>query len=156
MVGLLAVATVWRYGEARNPWAAGEPSPPGGPGGTPSSPVARAKRPTMEAANAKAAIRPTFNRTGKATPYAREARASGSRPAGSHMKSAITPMPIAIASPRNPIDRRATSRGETGAPVLLGPGKVPFRFPFLTWTQYTKVPPRKCPSTAETAVQVAV
>src|SRR5207247_10997220 len=93
------ITTVWRYGEARNPRSAEEPSPPGGPGGPPSNPVARAKRPTMDAANAKAAIRPTFNRTGKATPYAREARASGTRPAGSHLTSAITPMPIAPASP---------------------------------------------------------
>src|SRR5256884_380357 len=46
------IATVWRYGDARSPWAAEEPS----------NPVARANRPTMEAANAKAAIRPTFNR----------------------------------------------------------------------------------------------
>src|SRR5439155_1717059 len=75
------IATVWRYGEARNPRAAEEPSPSGGPVGPPSNPVARANRPTMEAANAKAAIRPTFNRTGKATPYAREARALGSREA---------------------------------------------------------------------------
>src|SRR5207237_3527316 len=107
------IATDSRYGEARSPWAVEVPS----------SPVVRANRPAIEAANAKAAIRPTFNRTGKATPYAREARASGSRPAGSHMKFAITPMPIAIARPRNPIDRKATSRTETGAPVLLGPGK---------------------------------
>src|SRR5207247_11086192 len=116
------------YGEAGNRRDAEEPSPAGGPGGPPSNPVARAKRPTMDAANAKAAIRPTFNRTGKATPYAREARASGSRPAGSHMKFAITPMPIATARPRNPIDRKATSRGETVAPVVLGTGEVPFRF----------------------------
>src|SRR5207302_8848345 len=40
------IATVWRYGEARNPWAAGEPSPTGARGGPASNPVARANRPT--------------------------------------------------------------------------------------------------------------
>jgi len=139
-------ATDWTYEEALRASAAEFPS----------SPVARAKRPAMETMNPNEAIRPTFRRTGKATPYARDPRASGSFPAGIHMKFAMMPTPKAIARPRNPIDRRATSRGETGAPPLKGGGKVPQAVPFASWTQYENDPAVKCPSTAEVAVHVTV
>ena len=72
------------------------------------------------------------------------------------MKFAMIPTPKAIARPRNPIDRRATSIGETGDPALTGGGSVPQAVPFASWTQYEKDPAVKCPSTAEVAVQVAV
>src|SRR5438132_1072283 len=52
------------------------------------------------------------------------------------MKFAMIPTPKAIARPRNPIDRRATSKGETGDPPLTGGGSVPQAVPFASWTQY--------------------
>src|SRR5713226_9842709 len=49
--------TDWTYGDAERPWAAEVPS----------RPVTRTKRPTMDAAKTKAAIRPTLRRTGNPT-----------------------------------------------------------------------------------------
>src|SRR6266852_8311436 len=115
--------------------------------------------PAYARAKPNAPIRPTLVTTWNPRRYPGVSFTSGSRPAGIHMNAPRTEAPRAAARPKNAMNRRPTSNGETGALLEVAPSPppeqpVPLRSGF--WTHHANEPAVKCPSTADTAVQVTV
>src|SRR5213594_3684307 len=81
-------------------------------------------------------MRPTFTRTWNPRRYPGVSFTSGSRPAGIHMNAPKKEAPRAAARPKNAMNRRPTSNGETGAPLDVAPNPAPEQpvpFAFATW-----------------------
>src|SRR2546427_9658668 len=102
--------------------------------------------PAYARAKPNAPIRATFVTICNPKRYPGDSFTSGSRPAGIHMNAPKTEAPRAAARPKNPMNRRPTSNGETGAPLDVAPNPAPEQpvaFGSGFWTHHAKEPAAK-------------